>query len=174
MNNKSAIAGTLVDLGTVALVQGDLELAARRYEESIVIGREIEGQFTVGYSLYGLGRVAFARGEYDTAASLYSQALTMFQGTANQWNVTYCLEAFAALAVAQGDMQRAARLFGKTNNFYTQLRFLLSPIERQNHEHDVAASRTALGNEVFSALLAEGDAMTMKEAIAYALNIQPD
>jgi hypothetical protein len=98
----------------------------------------------------------------------------MFQGTANQWNITYCLEAFAALAVAQGDMKRAARLFGKTDNFYTQLRFLLSPIERQNHEHDVAAARAALGDEVFSALLAEGEAMTMKESITYALNDPPE
>ena len=174
MNNKSAVAGTLVDLGTVALVQGDLELAASRYEESIAIGREIEGQFTVGYALYGLGRVAYARGDYDKAHSLYRQALQMFQGTANQWNITYCLEAFAALAVAEGDMKRAARLFGKTDSFYTQLRFLLSPIERQNHEHDVAAARVALGEEVFTRLLAEGNAMTMKEAITYALNDQPE
>jgi predicted ATPase/class 3 adenylate cyclase len=174
INNKSAIAGTLVDLGTVALVLGDLELAASRYEESIVIGREIEGQFTVGYALYGQGRVAYARGDYDSAYSLYSQALEMFQGTANQWNITYCLEAFAALAVAQDDMRRAARLYGKTESFYAQLKFLQSPIERNNHEQDVAAAHTALGDEVFSSLLAEGHAMTMKEAIAYALNDQPD
>ncbi|HEX5943275.1 MAG TPA: hypothetical protein VFY66_13420, partial [Anaerolineales bacterium] len=76
--------------------------------------------------------------------------------------------------VAEGDMKRAARLFGKTDSFYTQLRFLLSPIERQNHEHDVAAARAALGEEVFSTLLAEGNAMTMKEAITYALNDQPE
>ena len=174
MNNKSAIAGTLVDLGTVALVQGDLELAAQRYEESIVIGREIEGHFTVSYALYGQGRVAFARGDYDMAYSLYTQALQMFQGTANQWNLTYCLEAFAALAVAQGDMQRAARLYGKTDSFYAQLKYLQSPVERQQHEQDLAAARVALGDEVFSALLAAGHAMTMKEAINYALNEQPD
>lgn len=174
MNNKSAIAGTLVDLGTVALVQGDLELAARRYEESIEIGREIEGQFTVGYALQGLGRVAYARGEYGTSSSLYTQALKMFQETANYWNITFCLEAFAALAVTQGDMERAARLYGKTDSFCTQLKFLQSPVERHNHEQDMAKARTALGDELFSGLMAEGQSMSMKEAIAYALNDLPD
>jgi hypothetical protein len=98
----------------------------------------------------------------------------MFQGTANQWNITYCLEAFASLAVTQGDMKRAAKLFGKTDRFYTQLKFLQSPIERHDHEQDVTTVRTALGDEVFSALLAEGQAMTMQEAILYALNDLPD
>ena len=170
MNNKSAIAGTLIDLGTVAWVQGDLDLATKRYGESIAIGREIEGQFTVGYALIGLGRVAYSRGEYDAASSLYRQALTMFQETANQWNITYCLEAVAALAVAQGNMDRAAKLLGKTDDFYTQIQYLLSPIERQHHEQAVMAARTALGDQVYSAIWSEGQAMTLKEAITYALS----
>ena len=45
---------------------------------------------------------------------------------------------------------------------------------RQNHERDVAAARAALGDEVFSGLLAEGEAMTMKESITYALNDPPE
>ena len=37
-----------------------------------------------------------------------------------------------------------------------------------------SAARAALGDEVFSAILAEGNAMTMREAITYALHDQPD
>jgi tetratricopeptide (TPR) repeat protein len=169
LGNKGAIAGTLYDLGSVAWVQGKIDLASRRFEESLAIGREIEGQFTVGYSLNGLGRVAYSRGEYALAHSLHKDALKMFRETGNQWNIAYSLEAFTALAVAQGDLSRAARLFGATESFYSLLRFLMSPLERDNHEHDMAATRAALGEEVFSVLQAEGRAMTMDKAIEYAL-----
>lgn len=170
LSNKNAMAGTLYDLGSVAWVQGDLDLAAKRYEESLAIGQEMKGQYTVAYSLNGLGRVAFSRGDYDTAHALYTQALEMFRTTGNQWNITYSLEGLAALAVAQGEMRRAARLLGATETFYAHLRFLLSPLERSQHEHDLSATRVALGQEAFSALRAEGRAMTIKQAVAYALD----
>lgn len=174
VNNKGAIAGTLYDLGSVAWARGDLELAAKRYEESIAIGHEIEGQFTVGYALNGLGKVAYSRGDYDTAHSLYKEALKMFQETGNHWNIAYSLEALIALEVVEQHLKRAARLFGATETFYSQLRFLMSPLERDNHERDMAATRAALGEEVFSALWAEGSAMTIEQAVAYALNEQND
>jgi predicted ATPase/class 3 adenylate cyclase len=174
LSNKGAIAGALFDLGSVAWVQGDLELASKRFEESLAIGHEIEGQFTVGYSLNGLGRVAYSRGDYGTAHSLYKNALKMSRETGNHWNIAYSLEALTALAVAQQDMERAARLFGATETFYSQLRFLMSPLERDNHERDMAAAREALGEEVFAVLQAEGRAMTMHEAIEYALQDMND
>src|SRR5687768_6805243 len=174
LSNKNAMAGTLYDLGSVAWVQGDLELAAKRYNESLVIGQEIKGQYTVAYSLNGLGRVAFSRGDYDTAHSLYTQSLEMFRTAGNQWNLTYSLEGLAALAVAQGKMRRAARLLGATETFYTHLRFLLSPLERSQHEHDLFATRTALGEAAFSELWAKGHAMTVKQAVEYALDDSHD
>jgi predicted ATPase/class 3 adenylate cyclase/Tfp pilus assembly protein PilF len=170
LSNKSALAGTLYDLGMVAWAQEDLDLAEKRFNESLAIGHEIEGHYTVAYSLSGLARVAFSQGDYVTADSLYKEALEMFRETANQWNMTYCLEAFAALAVAQGAMERAARLFGATADFYSHLRFLLSPLERHHHEQDLAAVRAALGEEAFSAFWAEGHAMTLKQAVAYVVN----
>jgi len=80
------------------------------------------------------------------------------------------LEAFTALAVAQQDMRRAAKLFGATETFYNQLRFLLSPIERDHHERDLAATRAALEEEAFSALWAEGHAMTAEQVVEYVLD----
>jgi hypothetical protein len=50
----------------------------------------------------------------------------------------------------------------------------MSPLERDNHERDMAAAREALGEEVFAVLQAEGRAMTMHEAIEYALQDMND
>ncbi len=96
----------------------------------------------------------------------------MFQETGNHWNIAYTLAAFIALAVAQQDMRRAATLFGATENFYALLRFLMSPLERDHHERDLAATRAVLGEEIFSALWTEGSALTIEQAVAYALDEQ--
>ena len=66
-------------------------------------------------------------------------------------------------------MQRAARLYGATETFYAQFRFLISPLERENHERNIAAVRAALGEEALSALWEEGRAMTVEQAVEYAL-----
>jgi hypothetical protein len=94
----------------------------------------------------------------------------MFRESGNHWNIAYTLETFIALAVAQGNMEYAARLLGATEEFFSQLRFLISPLERDNHERDAAAIRAALGEESFDALWAEGHAMTLEQAMTYALN----
>jgi tetratricopeptide (TPR) repeat protein len=159
-------------LGAVAWVQGDLDLAQKRFEESLAVGHEIEGQFTVGYSLNGLGRVAYSRGDYEAAHSLYNKSLKMFRETSNQWNIAYALESFTALAVAQQEMRRAAKLFSATEPFYSLLRFLMSPLERDHHDRDLAVTRAALGDEEFSALWDEGRTMTMEQAVEYALDEQ--
>lgn len=170
LNNKGAIAGTLYDLGGVAWAQGKLELASKRYEESLAIGHEMEGPYTIAFALHGLGRVAYSKGDYSTAQSLYIEALRMLQEASHQWGIAYLLESFTALAVAQQDMRRAAKLFGATETLYNQLRFLLSPIERDHHERELAATRAALKEEVFSALWAEGHAMTAEQVVEYVLD----
>ena len=169
LDNKGAMAGALYDLGSVAWAQGKLDLAVKRFEESLAIGRASEGHYTIAYALAGLGKVAYSRGQLDNARTLYKEALTLFREESNQWNIAYFLEASAELAVAEGAMEQAAGLFGATDRIYAQLRFLLSPLERQHHDQHLAAARAALGEEVFATLWEEGRAMTMEQAIAFAL-----
>jgi predicted ATPase/class 3 adenylate cyclase len=172
LDNKGGIAGTLYDLGSVAWAQNDLDLAQQRFEEALTIGHEIEGQFTLGYALNGLGKVAYARDDYGLAGSKFKEALRSFRGATNPWNTAYTIAALAELAVAEGKMRRAARLFGATESFFALLRFLVSALEREHHDRDLAATRAALGEEEFEALLEEGRALTLEQAIEYALDEQ--
>jgi predicted ATPase/class 3 adenylate cyclase len=167
--NQGAVAGTLYDLGSVAWVQGNLDQAAKYYQESLAIGREIQSPYTIAGALNGLGKVAYSRADYDAARSFYRESLKILQGTRNRWNIAYAVEAFISLEVARNEMARAARLLGATDTFFSHLRFLLSPYERDQHEHDVAATRAALGEETFSRYWEEGQAMPIEQALEYAL-----
>jgi len=170
LNNRGAIAGTLYELGEVAWAQGNLELAAKQYEESLAIGREIGAQFTVAVALNGLGKVARSRGEYDKAQALHKEALTILQGTGNRWSTAYVLEAFTSLAFLRQDMECAIKLYGAAESFYAQFRFLMSPLERDNHEQNLEAARKAVDEETFGTWWSEGCAMTMQQAVEYALS----
>jgi predicted ATPase/class 3 adenylate cyclase len=171
LSNKSGVAGILTELGDVAWAQGRLDLATQRYEESLQIGHGLEGQFTIIYALNGLGKVAYAHGEYDKARSIFKEALSLAQKNRVHWGTPLILAALAALAAVRQEKVRAARLFGATASFYNQNRFLMSPIERENHERQVSAARTAPNEEAFAAAWADGQNMTLEQAIAYALEV---
>jgi predicted ATPase/class 3 adenylate cyclase/Tfp pilus assembly protein PilF len=171
MHNRGAVAGILYELGEVAWAKGKLDLATRRHEEALAIGREIGAKFTMAVALNGLGKVTCSRGEYQKAAALHKDALTLLQRTGNRWSTLYTLEAFTTLMVMQQDIEHAVRLLGATSAFYEQIRFLMSPLERSQHERNLEAVREALTAEAFEAGWAEGQAMTLEQAIDYALEV---
>ncbi len=78
------------------------------------------------------------------------------------------LEAFAHLA-AERQPQCAAQLWGAAAALREAIGAPLPPNEREEYERDVAAVREALGEEAFSATWVEGRAMSMEQAVAYAM-----
>ena len=84
--------------------------------------------------------------------------------------MSYPIEGLAILASAQNRMGRAARLIGAAENFYTPLRFEMSAKERAEHDRVIAAARLALGEEAFAKAWAEGQSMSLEEAVIYALD----
>jgi tetratricopeptide (TPR) repeat protein len=169
LKNKGAIAATLFELGEVAWAKGDLDQATKRYEEAMAVGREINGQFTIASALNGLGKVARTRGDNVTARSLQREALQILQKVGTQWGVAYALESATELALAKDNPDLAARVYGATQQFYEQFRFLLSSLERDHHEFNVRAARTALGEETFLTAWESGKSISMDEAMQLAL-----
>jgi hypothetical protein len=49
----------------------------------------------------------------------------------------------------------------------------VAPSRRAEHQRELAAARAALGKQAFAAAWAEGRAMTLEQAVAYALDEQP-
>jgi hypothetical protein len=80
-----------------------------------------------------------------------------------------CLEGLAALASQQDQARRAASLFGAT---HALRRSIGAPSDYDDpgalrDQRD--AAREELGEEAFGAAWAEGEAMTLEEAVAFAL-----
>ena len=142
------------------------------------MSREADLKHPTFHAYYGLGRVAQSQDDYAAAHTYYEEMLNTKQQQINYkwyWLKTYAcaiaypLNAFAILAVVQNQMERASKLLSAAEALYPPLRFEMSARERAEHDQAIAAARAALREETFAAAWEEGKAMTLDQAIAYAL-----
>jgi len=82
----------------------------------------------------------------------------------------FILVGLARLACNQGDYRRAAALFGVVEASHEALGRHRSPAAQAKHDQGVASARAGLEEAAFAAAWAKGRAMTLEEAIEYALS----
>jgi hypothetical protein len=71
-----------------------------------------------------------------------------------------------------GQAGRGARLFGAVNELVQKIfggRSLTDKFDSQEYERGLSAAHAQLGEIAFAAVFAEGQQMTLDEAVAYAL-----
>ena len=169
LGDKQGIAQSLNNLGIVAKEQGDYVSARALYEESLVIYRELGDKRGIAQSLHNLGSVAFSQGDYAAARTLHEESLAIKQELGDKQGIAQSLEAFAGLARAEAQPERAARAWAAAEALREEIGSPLTPNDREEYDRNVAAAREALDAEAFAAAWAEGRAMTLEQAIAYAL-----
>jgi hypothetical protein len=64
-------------------------------------------------------------------------------------------------------------LSGTAENVRAAIGYLFLPADRLAHEQGLAALRESLGPEAFERAWADGEAMSLDEAVAYALKREP-
>jgi len=163
------VAQGLTNLGLYAQVHGDRIRAKAAYQESLKIAREIGDQIRESIQLSNLGGLALAEGDYETAVSLYTQRLSWAR---QHGNTAQILSGFANLSGVLRLLrkpQRAAQLMGAMDVLSDNFGVKLQPSEQSEFNRYVALVREQLGAEAFETLRREGRAMTLEQAIAYAL-----
>jgi hypothetical protein len=83
--------------------------------------------------------------------------------------VVECLVGFAALAAAQGDADRGARLLGAVDAALATIGVNLYFGDRFERERTLRALHVTLSDDAFDAAWAEGQAMTLEQAVDDAL-----
>jgi len=166
---KWQIPWSLRMLGFLAQCQRDYERAKALFEESLVLSREVGSKSGTAASLRQLGVVARHQGNYQRATALLAESLVLFRGLGSKSGIAACFEQMAIAAAAQGNFERSTRLFGAEEALREAIAVPLTPIERAEHDHAITATRSELGAKAFAAAWAEGRAMTLEQAIDYAL-----
>jgi hypothetical protein len=113
--------------------------------------------------------VARSQGNYEGARALYEESLGIFRPTGEQRGIAAVLEGLAGIAAAADQAERAARLFGAAAALRAAIATPLAPGERADYDRYVAATHAALGEEAFAAAWAAGRALSVDQAITFAL-----
>jgi predicted ATPase/class 3 adenylate cyclase/uncharacterized protein HemY len=165
LENSFGIALTLGKLGILAQNQGDYGQAKSLLEESLALFRELEDKIGIAWLLSELGTLARLQGDYGQARSLLEESLALRRELGDKMGIASCLEGLAEVAMGQGDPGRAARLFGAAEAVRLAIGAPLPLIQRVPYEQAVASVRAQLGQEAFEAAWAEGQTMSLEQAI---------
>jgi hypothetical protein len=167
--DKLSLAQCLINMGMVARSQGDLERAAKLTEESVALFGELRARGGVSMGLCNLGWMALLQDDLGRAADLYRESLSISWDTGMNPLVQSGLEGFACLAAAEGETERAALLWGaaqalhETKNIPRDTDFLAEADAR------ISAVRSSMGEQAWEEAWRKGRAMTLDEAVSYAL-----
>ncbi len=170
MGHTRYMSAALGDLGATARYTGNLAEAQTLLVEALRLDQETALPFNTAILRQQQGAVAYTQGDLDRATDLYQESLVVFGEMAAQWDCAACLEGLAAVAGAQGNAARAVRLWSAAGAIREAIGAPLPPVDRPHQETALAGLRAALGATTFEATWAEGRAMPLEQAIAYALN----
>jgi predicted ATPase/class 3 adenylate cyclase len=167
--DKLSLAYCLNNLAMMVYSQGDLGRAAQLTEEAVALFRELGARGDVALGLYNLGWIALLQDDLGRAADIYKESLTLAWDTGMNHIVQGDLEGFACLAAVRGETERAARLWGavqalhETKGIPRDTDFLAEAGAR------ISAVRSGMGEEAWEEAWRKGRAMTLDEAVSYAL-----
>lgn len=169
LDDQWGIAMSLMEHGVMAMRRSDHAAADRAVTAGIERFREIGDPWGIAICQGVAANVATDRADYATAARLLAESLTSLLLLNDLWGVATVMPAVARMAADQGDFEHAVRISGAIGRMHQTLGAPLKVPFRERFERNLAAARTALGDERFEAALVEGQAMTAAEAVQAAL-----
>jgi tetratricopeptide (TPR) repeat protein len=175
LGKKSSIADALTDLSRMAFQEGDAATARSLMLDSLALFREVGITFSMVDSLVFLARYALAQDEHATAYAYLAESLSLSVEAAYPWGLVSSLENFAVLIAARmrNDLTigvRSTRLWAKAAALREQHDLSLSAPGQEQQEHAIQPLRSHLGEDAWAAAWTEGRAMTMEQAVKYALS----
>ncbi|MBL8095182.1 MAG: hypothetical protein JNL73_13510 [Anaerolineales bacterium] len=173
IGDQWSIALVLMNLGDLPLAADDDALAEPRLRASLALHRQLGDLATASYPTFGLGQIALKRGDAGLARRLMSQSLTWRYEAREMRPIAHNLERLARLDRLEGRFEQAARLLGAAAAMRVMVQVALKARALQDVADDVATLRRLLGAARYAECWAEGQALTLAQAVALALAPEP-
>lgn len=165
-------ATALNGLGCLDGQQGNYAAARVHFTKALALRRAEAEKLTLAEALTLLGEVTQRLGEWETASDLYHECLRVAHDNGSRAVVAHVLHQLGTLAQTQNQIQRAVHLFASADALRASAGGLGSHTTTRPDEQAqaVATARATLGEEAFTVLWAEGQAISLEQAIAFALS----
>ena len=154
----------------ILAMRGNYEQAQSMLEEVIVSAQETGNTMSQLWAEVRLAHVALRAGNLTEAHQLFRKTAQGFGRDHYLVGTIFALEGMAGVAVAVGKHKRAARLIGWADAERQRLKDPRPDFEQADVDKLMAACLAKMGKVAFSEAYEEGQAMTMNETLAYALD----
>jgi WD40 repeat protein/predicted ATPase/DNA-binding XRE family transcriptional regulator len=144
-----AIGFALNNLALGAIQSGDLPHAAMLVSESVSMFRAQQADASLAEVLITLGRILHAQGDRSGAHAALAEALRLAQAVGPRLLVAAGLEALAGLIE---EASLVVQLLAAASALRAQMGTPIRPVDQAAVEHMLAAARSALGDDRFTAL----------------------
>ncbi len=168
--NERGIALARSSLGFLALLRGEHGPAHAHLEESLGVLRRLGSTDEIKRCLFLLGHLACDQGDYAAARARFAEMMEDAPLERYPWTAPFVLMGYAHLAAGEGQAARALRLAGAADVLQQTVGTSLGPAYQAYLRRDLERAWRALGEEEGAAAWEEGQAMTLEEAVTYALD----
>jgi tetratricopeptide (TPR) repeat protein len=167
VSDDSGVARTLWGLGNAAYFGDDFAAAISPLEEAQELFRRLDDRFMLAWSTHTLGLVAVATGNVDRGKRSFLEALRLFVEAKDLSGIILQLDNLSVTARSEGDPIRATRLAAAAVALQTSTGTGLGGLLSQREGR---TGREGLTETAAATAWAEGEALALEEAIAYALD----
>lgn len=160
-----------IELGVVAVFQGDFTRAAELCEQARAEGERHGEQWATAYATWVLAMCAFARGEWDRSEALARDCLRVKRTFNDLLGLVLAIEVLAWNEAARGAAERAATLLGAARQIWQSVGYPMFGSRCFGAPHG-ECERTVievLGERAFGRLFRRGMAFGLADAVAFAL-----
>jgi uncharacterized protein HemY len=153
--------------------RGDHARAQTLLEGSLAIQRELGDRQGIAANLGKLGNIAVERGEFAKAHLLFEESMGLRSELGNRASIAEMLDAIAVLHMRENSAMRAVQLWSAAQRLRAETDCVLTTGEREAREREISAARRAVSEADFEISWEEGRAMTLEQAIEFALSERP-
>jgi predicted ATPase/class 3 adenylate cyclase len=159
-----------LNLAEAAWSLGHTETAAQYYQAAEAIVQAQGDHSLDGIRAYASAKAAQLHGDHASAVRSFQAALKIFRENGDHYNMSLCLESLVVCAIQTKQYERAVRLSGAA----ASSPLMLSPrnftwLISLNFGDSIVHAKAALGEKRYTQTLEAGKAMSIEEAVAYAL-----
>jgi predicted ATPase/class 3 adenylate cyclase len=157
-------------LGSFHYFTADAETAETWYRRSLELHRAAADRTMEAWSLHMLAMSQLGQRFYSDAGATAREALRHFRESGDVSGMILVLDDLAIVAVGSGDPERAGRLWGAARHLQQTTGTALADYVQQNNDlFGVPTPKDVLPADVLGRLAADGAALSLDEAVAYAL-----
>jgi predicted ATPase/class 3 adenylate cyclase len=169
IGDRVGIGWTLGGLAMVARATGKLDVARTRTDESLAIWRELGDRQNTANVLSTAARLARDQGDYALARARLAESLQVFNEIGDRRGIAFVLEGFAGLAADEAQPLRGHCLAASAAALRRIIGAGPPPAWRADVERSLSGASRGLSPDTIEEATARGRAMTLPEAIAFAL-----